>query len=167
MPDDRDVVFCKDEWHVPTVTEASARRYIPLNEDFSIMVDPSAPKRQFTPVETHVIPDEEEPPRVDTPRQDNDAWGSPEEQASWLRPGTQHYMNATPNSTKNKSLARTSRDAYVQVRGYHEYDVGKLKGELVAYIGSSEEGEQITEMISPPELAFTAAARPLVPMHFR
>ena len=118
----------------------------------------TAPKRYATPVlpnETHVIPDEDQPPAAAeqppavSPR--DDSWGSPEEQASWLLPGTQHYMNATPNSNRHKGMMTHLRDSYVQIRGYQEYETDKLKQELVTYIGSLKEGEQITEMISPPE----------------
>ena len=81
----------------------------------------------------------------------NAGCGTQEEQDFWLTPGTQHYMNATSNSNKNKNLTRALRDSYTALRGYKEKGTGELKQELIAYIATLAEGEKITSMITPPE----------------
>jgi hypothetical protein len=126
--------FCNEEWHVPTVDEAKARKFVALDEDCNLLIEtkkwPKAKK---------------------TPSQDYSWWGTPEEQELWLTPGSQHYMNATSNSNRNYQLTRSFRDSYVQTRGYEVYDTDKLKQELAAYIETLDEGAKITSVIEPPE----------------
>ena len=124
--------FCTEEVHVPTVEEAKARKFLPCDEDCSLMI------------ETNKFGKARQPPA-------NDWWGTQEDQDFWLKPGTQHYMNATPNSTKNYQLTKAFRDSYVKIRGYKEYEIDKLKQELKAYIATLVEGEKITSVITPPE----------------